>query len=48
MGPAIKCYNFVEETLARACLRRVEVKECVFAEGDPTTHVFPVGTGAVA
>jgi CRP/FNR family transcriptional regulator len=37
-----------EESLARASLRRVEAKEFVFAEGDPTTHVFRVETGAVA
>jgi CRP/FNR family transcriptional regulator len=37
-----------EQTLAQAPLRRVEAKEFVFAEGDPTTHVFRVETGAVA
>jgi CRP/FNR family transcriptional regulator len=37
-----------EQTLSRAPLRRVEAKEFVFAEGDPTTHVFRVETGAVA
>jgi CRP/FNR family transcriptional regulator len=37
-----------EQTLAQASLRRVEAKEFVFAEGDPTTHVFRVETGAVA
>ena len=37
-----------ERTLAQASLRRVEAKEFVFAEGDPTTHVFRVETGAVA
>src|SRR6478752_3489881 len=37
-----------ERTLSQASLRRVEAKEFVFAEGDPTTHVFRVETGAVA
>jgi CRP/FNR family transcriptional regulator len=37
-----------EQTLSRAPLRRVEAREFVFAEGDPTTHVFRVETGAVA
>jgi CRP/FNR family transcriptional regulator len=37
-----------EQTLSRSPLRRVETKESVFAEGDPTTHVFRVETGAVA
>jgi CRP/FNR family transcriptional regulator len=37
-----------EQTLARASLRRVEVKEFVFVEGDPTAHVFRFETGAVA
>jgi hypothetical protein len=34
-------------TLAQAALRRVEAKEFVFIEGDPTSHVFRVETGAV-
>jgi CRP/FNR family transcriptional regulator len=38
----------LDETLAQATLRRVEAKEFVFIEGDPTTHVFRVETGAVA
>src|SRR5262245_15246598 len=38
----------LDETLAQATLRRVEAKEFVFVEGDPTTHVFRVETGAVA
>jgi CRP-like cAMP-binding protein len=38
----------LDQTLARATLRRVEAKEFVFIEGDPTTHVFRVETGAVA
>jgi CRP/FNR family transcriptional regulator, anaerobic regulatory protein len=37
-----------DQTLAQAALRRVEAKEFVFVEGDPTTHVFRVETGAVA
>jgi CRP/FNR family transcriptional regulator len=38
----------LDQTLAQAALRRVEAKEFVFAEGDPTTHVYRVETGAVA
>ncbi len=38
----------LEQRLAHASLRRVETKEFVFAEGDPTTHIFQVETGAVA
>jgi CRP/FNR family transcriptional regulator len=38
----------LEQRLAQASLRRVEAKEFVFAEGDPTTHIFQVETGAVA
>lgn len=34
--------------LAQASLRRIEAKELLFAEGDPTTHVFRVETGAIA
>jgi len=37
-----------EQSLAQASLRRVEAKEFVFAEGDPTTHLYRVETGAVA
>ena len=37
-----------EQSLAHASLRRVEPKEFVFAEGDPTTHVYRVETGAIA
>jgi CRP/FNR family transcriptional regulator len=37
-----------EQSLAQAYLRRVEAKEFVFAEGDPTTHLFRVETGAIA
>ena len=37
-----------EQSLAQASLRRVENKEFVFAEGDPTTHLFCVETGAIA
>jgi CRP/FNR family transcriptional regulator len=40
--------NDLEQTLANASLRRVEAKEFVFAEGDPTTHLFRVETGAIA
>lgn len=38
----------LEDSLARASLRRVEAKEFLFAEGDPTTHLFRVETGAIA
>ena len=38
----------LDQTLAQASLRRVEAKEFVFIEGDPTTHVFRIETGAVA
>ena len=38
----------LDETLAQATLRRIEAKEFVFIEGDSTTHVFRVETGAVA
>ena len=38
----------LEQRLAQASLRRVEAKEFVFAEGDPTTHIFQVETGAVS
>jgi CRP/FNR family transcriptional regulator len=37
-----------EQSLAQGSLRRVEAKEFVFAEGDPTTHLFRVETGAIA
>jgi CRP/FNR family transcriptional regulator len=38
----------LDRRLAQSSLRRVEAKEFVFAEGDPTTHIFQVETGAVA
>jgi CRP/FNR family transcriptional regulator len=44
-GPAVVD---LDQTLAQATLRRVEAKEFVFIEGDPTTHVFRIETGAVA
>lgn len=37
-----------EQSLAKAPLRRVEAKEFVFAEGDPTTHLYRIETGAIA
>jgi CRP/FNR family transcriptional regulator len=37
-----------EESLARAPLRRVEAKEFVFAEGDPTAHVLTTGQRSAA
>jgi CRP/FNR family transcriptional regulator len=50
--PAIRpehcAISVLDNTLAHASLRRVEAKEFVFVEGDPTTHVFRVETGAVA
>src|SRR5438105_8039853 len=41
-------HSGLEQRLAQASLRRVEAKEFVFAEGDPTTHIFQVETGAGA
>ncbi len=41
-------HTCLEQRLAQASLRRVEAKEFVFAEGDPTTHIFQVEMGAVA
>src|SRR5262245_62562804 len=48
--PAVSAHPLggLDQTLAQAALRRVEAKEFVFIEGDPTTHVFRVETGAVA
>jgi CRP/FNR family transcriptional regulator len=37
-----------EQSMAHASLRRVEAKEFLFAEGDPTTHLFRVETGAIS
>src|SRR5262245_28369261 len=37
-----------ERSLAKACLRRVEAREFLFAEGDPISHVFRIETGAIA
>jgi CRP/FNR family transcriptional regulator len=37
-----------ELRLARAALRRVEAKELLFAEGDATSHVYRIETGAIA
>jgi CRP-like cAMP-binding protein len=37
-----------EETLAQAPLRRVEAKEFLFAEGDASTHLYRIETGALA
>jgi CRP/FNR family transcriptional regulator len=37
-----------ETSLARASLRRVEVKEFLFVEGDPISHVYRIETGAIA
>ena len=45
---SVRSLGGFEQSLALASLRRVEAKEFVFAEGDPTTHVFRVETGAVA
>ena len=38
----------LERLLAQATLRRVESKEFAFMEGDPTTLIFQIETGAVA
>jgi CRP-like cAMP-binding protein len=50
LHPAInaRAVRGFEQTLAQASLRRVKAKEFLFAEGDPTTHVFRVETGAIA
>jgi CRP/FNR family transcriptional regulator len=50
LQPAVSARSMggFEQTLAHASLRRVEAKEFVFAEGDPTTHLFRVETGAIA
>lgn len=40
--------NAFEHSLAHACLRRVEAKEFLFAEGDAITHVYRIETGAIA
>ncbi|KAB2919818.1 MAG: helix-turn-helix domain-containing protein [Hyphomicrobiaceae bacterium] len=40
--------NGFERLLTQATLRRVESKEFAFMEGDPTTHIFQIETGAVA
>jgi hypothetical protein len=37
-----------EQNLAHGVLRRVEVKELLFAEGDPAGHVYRIETGAIA
>jgi CRP-like cAMP-binding protein len=37
-----------EQKLAHGVLRRVEVKELLFAEGDPSSHVYRIETGAIA
>src|SRR5262245_19810380 len=48
--PAVSAHPLggLDQTLSQAPLRRVEAKEFVFAEGDPTTHVFRIETGAEA
>jgi CRP/FNR family transcriptional regulator len=38
----------LEQSLARASLRRLEAKEFLFVEGDPLSHVYRVETGAIA
>ena len=37
-----------EESLAQAPLRRVEAKEFLFTEGDASTHLYRIETGALA
>ena len=46
--PAAPAMTGFEQSLAEGSLRRVGAKEFVFTEGDPTTHLFRVETGAVA
>lgn len=50
LQPAVSARSMggFEQALAHASLRRVEAKEFVFTEGDPTTHLFRVETGAIA
>src|SRR5262245_31277801 len=40
--------GILEQSLARASLRRVEAKEFLFVEGAPLSHVYRVETGAIA
>jgi CRP-like cAMP-binding protein len=37
-----------EQTLSQAPLRRVEVREFLFTEGDASTHLYRIETGALA
>jgi len=46
--PTASAMTSFEQSLAQGSLRRVEAKEFVFAEGDPTTNIFRVETGTVA
>jgi CRP-like cAMP-binding protein len=38
----------LEQKLAQGLLRRVEMRELLFAEGDAATHVYRIETGAIA
>ena len=46
MSAGARAATGFEQSLAHAALRRVEAKQFLFAEGDPTTHLFRVETGA--
>src|SRR5262245_46086464 len=50
LQPAVKSppMGASEQTLSQAPLRRVEAREFVLAEGDPTTNASRTETGAVA
>lgn len=48
MSAGARAATGFEQSLAHAALRRVEAKEFLFAEGDPTTHLFRVETGAIS
>lgn len=37
----------LEQRFEQAPLRRIEMKELLFAEGDPSTHVYRIETGAI-
>jgi CRP-like cAMP-binding protein len=43
-----RLYGTLDESLAEAAARRVGAKEFVFMEGDPTTNVYWIESGAVS
>jgi CRP/FNR family transcriptional regulator, anaerobic regulatory protein len=47
---AMGCHSITdfEQSMAHASLRRVEVKEFLFVEGDAASHVYRIETGAMA